>query len=413
MLEKLRKYLRGYVRIKVIGKYPERFMNLCNAHNILLWDVEAYGLTYEMNVSIKDYKKLRPFVKKTNIKITMTGKYGLPFFVYRFRKRRVFFGGVAVCVVIVYVMSLFIWNIHFEGNATQNTEYLITYLESIGVKHGTQKRNIICEEIEKSLRTEFPNMLWVSVELRGTRMIVQIKENEDQDILSKVETKDETPVSIIAEEKGVVEAIVVRAGTALVSVGDEVTEGQIIVAGYYPIKNDAGEIVKYVETAADADILLLVHEEYRDHFSVGYTERSYTGKRKFGIVLEILGKQIPLLPKIGDKTYEETVTEKEIHVTENFYLPFSMKLHHYVEYEEIQKKYTENELENKAEERFLYKYENILQKGVQIIEKDVRIDNNDTLCKVGGSVKIRVPVTKKVPVVIPELSQDRSVEGEL
>ena len=129
--------------------------------------------------------------------------------------------------------------------------------------------------------------------------------------------------------------------------------------------------------------------------------------------MEIFEKQLPLHPRIGDKTYEETVIKKEIHVTENFYLPFSVNLYQYLEYIEIEKEYTENELKNKAEERFLHKYENILQKGVQIIEKDVRIDNNDTLCKVGGSVKIRVPVTKKVPVVIPELSQDRSVEGEL
>ena len=413
MLEKLRKYLSGYVRIKVTGKYPERFMNLCNAHNILLWDVEVHGLTYEMNVSVKDYKKLRPFVKKTNIKITMTGKYGLPFFVHRFRKRKVFFVGVGVCIVIVYVMSLFVWNIHIEGNVTQNTAQLIEYLEDIGVQHGVSKRKIVCEEIEKSLRTEFSNMLWVSVEIRGTRMIIQIKENEDQDIISKVEIKDDTPVSIAAENAGIVESMIMRGGTPMVSVGDEVTEGQILVEGYYLIKDDAGEIVKYNETKADADIFLLVYEEYTDCFSVYYTERSYTGKRRFGIVLEILEKQIPLLPRIGDKSYEEIVIKKEIHVTENFYLPFSINLHQYLEYVEIEKEYTKNELENKAEERFLHKYENILQKGVQIIEKDVRIDNNDTLCKVGGSVKIRVPVTKKVPVVIPELSQDRSVEGEL
>ena len=413
MLEKLRKYFRGYVRIRVTGKSPERFMNLCNAHHILLWDVEVQDLIYNMKISIADYRTLRPFVRKTGTKIRILEKQGMPFFIYKFRKRSIFFGGIVTCIIIVYSLSLFLWNIHIEGNVTQNTEQLIEYLEDIGVQHGVSKRKIVCEEIEKSLRTEFPNMLWVSVEIRGTRMIIQIKENEDQDIISKVEIKDDTPVSIAAENAGIVESMIVRGGTPMVSVGDEVTEGQILVEGYYLIKDDAGEIVKYNETKADADIFLLVYEEYTDCFSVSYTERSYTGKRRFGIILEIFEKQLPLLPRIGDKTYEETVIKKEIHVTENFYLPFSINLYQYLEYVEIEKEYTKNELENKAEERFLHKYENILQKGVQIIEKDVRIDNNDTLCKVGGSVKIRVPVTKKVPVVIPELSQDRSVEGEL
>ena len=66
----------------------------------------------------------------------------------------------------------------------------------------------------------------------------------------------------------------------------------------------------------------------------------------------------------------------------------------------------------KAEERFLHKYENILRKGVQIIEKDVKIDTNDKLCIVGGYVKLRIPVTKKVPVIIPEVSRHISVEGD-
>ena len=62
--------------------------------------------------------------------------------------------------------------------------------------------------------------------------------------------------------------------------------------------------------------------------------------------------------------------------------------------------------------RYLNKYKNILQKGVQIIEKDVKIDTNDKLCIVGGSVTLRVPVTTKVPVIIPETSMKLSVEGE-
>ena len=74
-----------------------------------------------MFVSVKDYRKLRPFARKTGTKIILLEKYGVPFFLHRFRKRKIFFGGMAACIVLVYVMSLFVWNIHIEGNVMQNS----------------------------------------------------------------------------------------------------------------------------------------------------------------------------------------------------------------------------------------------------------------------------------------------------
>ena len=139
MLVRVFKFLQGYVRIRVEGYSPERLLNLCNAHKILLWGVENQELIYEMYVSVKDYKRMRPLVKKTRTKIILLEKHGLPFFLHKFRKRKMFFLGILLCVTAIYVLSLFIWNIHFEGNVSQSNEELLQYLESIEVSHGTRK----------------------------------------------------------------------------------------------------------------------------------------------------------------------------------------------------------------------------------------------------------------------------------
>ena len=99
-------------------------------------------------------------------------------------------------------------------------------------------------------------------------------------------------------------------------------------------------------------------------------------------------------------------------MTENFYLPCSIELFTYLEYDTETKNYTKEELKELANIRFQNKYKNNLQKGVQIIEKDVKIDVNGNLCVVGGKVTLRVPVTAKVPAVIPEISAQVSGEGE-
>ena len=199
MLVRLFKYLRGYVKIRVEGYSPERLLNLCNAHKILLWGVENQELIYEMYVSVKDYKRMRPLVKKTRTKIILLEKHGFPFFLHKFRKRKMFFAGILLCVTVIYVLSLFIWNIHFEGNVSQSNGELLAYLDEIGISHGIRKSEIVCENIETKLRSRYPNILWVSAEMRGTRIIIQIKENTDEDIISNIEVKNEEPVSIVTK----------------------------------------------------------------------------------------------------------------------------------------------------------------------------------------------------------------------
>ena len=412
MFLRLLKYLRGYVKIRVEGYSPERLLNLCNVNQILLWSVEIHELTYEMYVSVRDYRKLRPFARKTSTKITLLEKHGLPFFLHQFRKRKMFFAGIVLCTVFVYSLSLFVWNIHFEGNVTQTNEELLEYLETLGVEHGTLKSKVVCETIETKLRSQYPNMLWVSAEMRGTRIMIQVKENTDADIVSKIEIKNTDPVRIVSENTGIVESIIVRQGTPLVSVGDEVTEGQILVEGYYEIKNDAGEIVRYEGVPADADIFLVSTENYSDSFSLEYETKQYTQKKRLGLRFTIFDRIYEWMPPIKYQTYDKVSKIQEIHVTENFYLPFELETVWFLEYTAGTENYTKEEVRALANQRFLNKYKNILQKGVQIIEKDVKIDTNGKLCIVGGTVTLRIPVTAKEPAVIPEVFTDVWGEGE-
>lgn len=396
----------------VEGYSPERFLNLCNVNSIVIWGVENRGGSYQLYVAVKDFKKLRPFARKTGTKISILEKQGVPFFLYKFRKRKMFFIGIIMCTVLTWILSLFVWNIHFEGNETQSTGELLSYLEELGVIHGIQKSKIICEEIETNLRTKYPNMLWVSAELRGTRIIVQIKENTDKDIVSNMEIKKNDPASIVSEYSGIVKTMIVRQGTPRVKEGEEVSAGQTLVDGYYEIKNDAGEIVRYESVFADADIVLLVEESYEDSFSSRYMEKVYSDKKRLGGSVYLFDKKYQFVPSLPYDKYDIVEKYAEIHITENFYLPIAVETVWYLEYEEFEKNHSKNEINEIAEERFLGKYENILQKGVQIIEKNVRIDTNGKLCHVTGTVQLSVPVDTKVPVVLPDTAKDASLEGE-
>ena len=67
MLTSLLRLGKGYVRIRLKGYSPERFLNLCRTHNILLWDLQNQGLSYEMSMSISDFRRLRPMLDRKSV----------------------------------------------------------------------------------------------------------------------------------------------------------------------------------------------------------------------------------------------------------------------------------------------------------------------------------------------------------
>ena len=77
----LLKYIKGYVRIRVWGLSPERFMNLCSNRDILLWDIVKDGDIYTMCISLRAFYQLRPIARKTGTRVVILQRVGLPFFV--------------------------------------------------------------------------------------------------------------------------------------------------------------------------------------------------------------------------------------------------------------------------------------------------------------------------------------------
>ena len=73
-------------------------MNLCSYHHILIWGLAYEDHCYELCMSVRDFKRIRPFAKKTHTKVRVKEKYGFPFSLYNNRKRKLFFAGFIICI---------------------------------------------------------------------------------------------------------------------------------------------------------------------------------------------------------------------------------------------------------------------------------------------------------------------------
>ncbi|MBQ4039562.1 MAG: sporulation protein YqfD, partial [Oscillospiraceae bacterium] len=75
MLFKILHFLRGYVRLKAHGGFPERFLNLCTNRGIPLWEVESRDGIMFANTTPDGYRKIRAPAKKSGMKVRISKKY--------------------------------------------------------------------------------------------------------------------------------------------------------------------------------------------------------------------------------------------------------------------------------------------------------------------------------------------------
>ncbi len=107
-MEKIFRYLQGYLKIRVWGYSPERFMNLCSNHHILLWDIARQGDEYTMYISSAfRFFQASADYEENRYKGGRAGALRPAFFIRRMRKRKVFALGLPCCLAFLIAMSRF------------------------------------------------------------------------------------------------------------------------------------------------------------------------------------------------------------------------------------------------------------------------------------------------------------------
>ena len=133
MLLKLIRWSKGYVDFSASGKFPERFINLTTRNGINVWNLKPTekGLTATMQVY--EYKNIRSIAYKSKLKMRVTGRHGLPFYVQRYRQRVGLLIGAIIGIVLIAVLSKFIWYIDAPPTKSLSTSQILSALEEDNV----------------------------------------------------------------------------------------------------------------------------------------------------------------------------------------------------------------------------------------------------------------------------------------
>lgn len=379
--------LRGYVRIRITGNSYDRFLNLCAFHGIRLWELSPSGESYEAFVSIRDFKKLRTIVRKSHTGVAVLERRGLPFFMHRYRRRKWYLAGIAAAFVFMLWLSAHVWNISVDGNVSQTEDVIFEYLQGTGVRCGMRRSGVDCKELAAQLRNYFTQFAWVAAELRGTRLLIHVREGVLTEEENREKLAEEEPSSLAASCSGTVVSIYTRSGRPLVQAGDAVEKGQVLVSGALPIYDDSGAVKSWRHVAADADVVIRSTRRYRDSVSMKTKRKQFTGRERTARLLQIGGFALALPSPFGALAQYDLLTETvQLQPLKNFYLPVYLQKFTAREYETTEGTRTREEAQRELEANFQYFLKKLAEKGVQIFENDVKIKWNEKSAIASGTL---------------------------
>lgn len=414
MQNKWIRFVKGCLVVKLGGDYLERFFNMCRMHDIYLWGIRRDNEVCFCELYAADFLKLPPLLRKTGTKANVIKKCGLPFYIPFLKKRIIFFVGVVSCLVMLNVVTDYIWAIEYIGNLQVSDDELTDFLEREAIHYGMKRDMLNCAAEEKKLREAFPTVTWTSIYFEGTKLCIEVKENEKAEPTA-IETKG---TDLVATDTGTITSIITKNGVPKVKAGDAVEEGQILVEGRVPVYDEAQNIIDYQIYDADAEIWIQTPLAYEDALANVHPVMCYTGKDANTGFVEAFGYHFDglffynLFQKDQSSSYEIIMQKHQAVVLDNIFLPiYYGKINRkgyylkYLTYEPEEMKY----ILNSNFEKFI---SSLKEKGVEIVEKNVKIVQNREYMKMQGDIVVIKPTgeSSDLPAWEPRRIADEEVK---
>ncbi|MCL2456546.1 MAG: sporulation protein YqfD [Defluviitaleaceae bacterium] len=387
---------KGYVRISVSGFSVERFLNMAAFRGVYIWDAERTEKGVELNVSVRGYKMLRDCAKKSKCRMKIVAKKGVPFFLFRYRKRKILMGGVLFFVAALFVLGSFVWRVEIEGNNFLSQEEILFFLQSEGLKIGASKFYLRDRKLQNALVNNFSQISWADVHTRGTRTKILIAEGiPAQEIFDR-----KTPVHVVASKEGLITGIVTGAGAPLVKINDIVREGDALVSGILELDPEQpGSQLIYVH--AYAEVWARRYHTIEISVPFAYEQKIFTGREKnFRSINFLFAKTKINLPNGGNsfESYDRITTHKQIGAGSDYPLPFVFVTEKYLEFVPEPRERSADEAKILAERMITSRIIREFDFAVDIVGREMSFRETPDALYVKTLITTHERIDKQVPI---------------
>lgn len=367
MLVQLVRFFRGYVDFTANGKFPERFLNITSRYGINLWNAQPSKHSINASMYISDYRKIRLAAKKSGVKTRIKSKHGLPFFVNKYKPRIGIPIGAAAGVILIIVLSNFIWSVSITGAQTVSETKIKQVLSENGVKTGGYKNNLDVQKIERDTMLEIDEIGWMSVNITGNIASIEIKEKAQKPKLDS----SATPSNIKAKCDGVITNIKAKKGEVQVKKGSGVAKGDLLVSGIIETKMNTLQYVR-----ANAEVFADVVYKKESSIKSEYEYTSLSGETTDRNRAFLLWLEFPC--SMSFSSYEKSVfseTSQNV-ICNDTVLPLGIKTSTQSDLISVEKKLTKTDAE-KIFMNDLLLYEAFERPKSKVVSRKIKINKTD------------------------------------
>lgn len=323
-MNRLIAYLIGETRLTVTGASPQEYLNLLSRERIPFWAAEREDeLRYRVSVPLRKERQAVGLAARAFCSAEVTKRRGLPVLWKKALHRPVLLLGVAAAIALCFLLQNRIWVIEVKGNDRVPQEIILRALAEFGIKPGAESDAYDPQQLKMKMLNAVQELSWLAANRTGGKITVLVTERD----IPQEDTDKPAAGNLVASTDGIITDYNIAEGMRLISRGDTVTEGQILVSGV----EDYGLCMRAV--CAEGEIYAntwrqgsLVTPSYAQ-------EKAYTGRQWKVVSLVVGRKRIKICGNSGISvgTCDKMVSVKRLRLP-GYEFPVALETEVYREY---------------------------------------------------------------------------------
>ena len=293
MIFNLFHFIFGCVYFTATDGFAERFINMCTAEGIPLWKIRRKDGGLYACTTVDGYRKIKKSARVSGMRVRIKRKSGLPFIVNKYESHTGLFVGIAAVILILTILSNYIWVIRINGNETVDDEVIEEVFSGAGLSIGVKKNKFDASDINSDAVLGIQELSWASINIDGCVAEIEVREAVRRPSVEKTYGTS----NIVASKDGQVEIIEPYRGSAAIKSGQTVMKGGLLVSGVSRVKSGASVF-------NDADGYVVARTKISVDVPIEVNITAMRSKTKTVRSIYFLGKEIRLgRKKSGDVEY--------------------------------------------------------------------------------------------------------------
>lgn len=281
-------FLLGCVTLRVGRAYAERVLNLCMHHGIVYLNGGSDTDSLCLCLRTGQAKKLSALLQGEDLPYTVVKRAGLPQLFCRLLARPGILLGAVCAVGILIASECFVFDIRVSGNSTLTAAAVKQMLAEQGFGIGTFIPSVDTDKLENRVMLATDQIAWLSVNIKGNVANVELVEQKLPDPAPSLR-----PAHVVAKRSGEVVRVEMYRGNVLAAAGQQVSEGEILIAGVYD-----SQVHGFRFTRASGKVFAKTVQEFEVFVPYEYEKKVYTG--------EILEKKSLIFFSFPIKVFQST-----------------------------------------------------------------------------------------------------------